>query len=116
MSKETEIAQMARRLAELGMDGYRKDIPWTKERDEATNAEWGKLHDLIPYETADSIADAAIKMGLLCRALRSYLHPSLPEEVWAYRLAESIHDDLETLTHHYAAMIEGRNPLKECAA
>ena len=107
-TEETEIAQQTRKIAELSFSTIRQD-------DAAGQALQDYKSDLA-YEPASCLADAALKMGHLCRHLRDILNVGDAESVWAYRLAEGIHDDLESLTHHYASMLEGRDPLKERAA
>ncbi len=74
------------------------------------------FHHTLAEETSETVADAALKMGHLCGHLRSFLNSDNPGELWAYRLAEGIHDDLEALAVMDAAVREGRDMLKEKAA
>jgi hypothetical protein len=107
---ETEIARHARLIGELR--AQLADDSLSDAQHDALEAEWIKHRHMLAGETSDSIADAAIKMGMLCRVLRSFLNPSLPGEAWAYRLAEGIHDDLES----FGLPLPVLNVKRECAA
>ena len=115
-TEETETAKISREIAEFGLYRFRPDIPYVQEEDEAAGWAFQQLKSDLAYQPADCLADAALKMGHLCRHLRDIINAGDAESVWAYRLAEGIHDDLESLTHHYTAMLEGRDPLAEVAA
>lgn len=44
-----------------------------------------------------TLADAAAVMGLLCASIRISLRPENHGDVWEYRAAEALRDDLEAM-------------------